>query len=89
MELGNDFSYPMKGFNCICFQIPLGDFLRLIDILFLHSLMKNRLSVSYRKDLCCVAKFNAQKVIIVVQTCVMARRVGVGGLCTLQADLVK
>ena len=63
MELGDDATYPMKGFYSLSFWMPLGNILELNDILFVFGVTKNLLLVRCMIDLHCVTKYEAQKVI--------------------------
>jgi hypothetical protein len=47
VELGDDATYPMRGFGFISIYIPLGHVHELSDILLVPSLRKNLLSSYY------------------------------------------
>jgi hypothetical protein len=50
MDLGDDATYPMRGFVSISFHMLSGDVLASTDILFFPSLKKNVLAGSCMKD---------------------------------------
>lgn len=51
VELTNDATYPIKGLGPISFLTPSSDLLELNGVLFLTSLKKNILSISYMANL--------------------------------------
>jgi hypothetical protein len=54
VDLFDDATYPMGGVGTISFQMPWGDSLELIDVLFVLGLKKNILLVSCMQNLHCM-----------------------------------